>query len=345
MECRKPILLINSFWSKLYAYDIKNGYKLLYSVALQGWQKHPCTFLKSSGLLVYSAAFSTLNAQEKFLYVWNVDNKWYLTKIKIAQDSEVHNMEHYAKHWDSHNRSMFMMEDERVLKIRKLVRKPSMNSELEDEEKTSHNQFEFEDIKTWEFDELKNKKAIFMNDTGSKVFYRVQNMGVIYWDYFTGETRKIRVEIPDCTFYSAYSAFDLVNNQTYRWYAENATNHWAFIAVDWSGQKYKKKFLVYNLDTQEVLCELATKKSKVISKKWPRLIQKSETLMMYGWTQPLRALENYSIVIHNPHETEKSDKNIINIKTPILTVQDSKGQNGLESNLGVINITVSISLT
>ena len=55
-----------------------------------------------------------------------------------------------------------------------------------------------------------------MNDTGSKVFYRVQNMGVIYWDYFTGETRKIRVEIPDCTFYSAYSAFDLVNNQTYR---------------------------------------------------------------------------------------------------------------------------------
>jgi hypothetical protein len=64
-------------------------------------------------------------------------------------------------------------------------------------------------LKQWEFAELKEKKAIFMNDTGSKIYYRVQNMGIIFWDYYTNESRRIQIEIMDKSFYSAVCAFSI----------------------------------------------------------------------------------------------------------------------------------------
>lgn len=68
---------------------------------------------------------------------------------------------------------------------------------------TKDGEFGMNMIKQWEFTEMKEKKAIFMNDTGSKLYYRVQNMGIIFWDYITDESRKIQLEIMDKSFYSA----------------------------------------------------------------------------------------------------------------------------------------------
>lgn len=96
-----------------------------------------------------------------------------------------------------------MVEDQRVLKIKRLTKHREEAPTEELSESAPKRYLDLEEVKTFEFRELKEKKAIFMNDTGRKVFYRVQNMGIIYWDYFTDEQRKFRVEIPDATFYSA----------------------------------------------------------------------------------------------------------------------------------------------
>lgn len=96
IEGRKPILFVNSFWSRIYAFDLKRNYTMLYKVDLEGWQKFPSTVLKSSGFLVYSANKSAMLTQQKYLYVWNTGNKRYMDRILIKQDTMVLNLEHYG---------------------------------------------------------------------------------------------------------------------------------------------------------------------------------------------------------------------------------------------------------
>ena len=72
-------------------------------------------------------------------------------------------------------------------------------------------------MKLWEFKELKEKKgkikdfendetffiAIYMGTNDTKIFYRVQNMGIIYWDYETEEVIKVKIAIEGSSFYNA----------------------------------------------------------------------------------------------------------------------------------------------
>lgn len=178
-----------------------------------------------------------------------------------------------------------LLEDQRVLKIKQL--------------KKQDNTFHLKEIKEFEFRELKEKKAIFMNDTGQKVFYRVQNMGVIYWDYWTGESRRVRIDIPGYSFYSAVCAFTLENHisKLYRRKHEEEHNY-AFLRMDSEEDKSIKPrtFMLYDLNEEQIIAKFY----KIDTfKKLPKaekvgtisLKQEDELLLIYEDSQPLEFLD------------------------------------------------------
>lgn len=133
--------------------------------------------------------------EKRFLYVYNYKNFKQVCKIKIKQITPLMTLED-SKHYTS----CFMMEDNRVLKIRKLLRNFELESncitegvEQPPERKEEQPLLNFKDIKQLELRELKEKKAIYMGSQESKIFYRVQNMGIIYWDYETDTVERIKI--------------------------------------------------------------------------------------------------------------------------------------------------------
>lgn len=228
------------------------------------------------------------------------------------------------------------MEDRRILKVKKLIRyQPDPTDE---ESKNTKRVLALEDVKSFEFDELKMKKAIFMNDTGRKVFYRVQNMGIIYWDYFTDESRKIRVEIPNFTFYNAMCAFSLPNIDYVRWFGteESHEEHYSIIWVDdkASDRVRNRQFLLYNLDNSEVVARFSYKgyKKKKNESELPKslnIMQEEESLFIYESSQALQFLDTY--------EFSKVDEKIV-CNTEILLIQDTQEYDDWKSIMNSLKI-------
>ena len=158
-----------------------------------------------------------------------------------------------------------LIEDQRVLKIKKLK---SKLSEWEDGPKR---QYFLEEIRSFEFKELKEKKAIYMNDTGSKIFYRIQNMGVVFWDYFTGESRRVRIEIPDYSFYSAVCAFEHPSSKIMRLFGDDLdqAHHFMIISALDNDKKDSRirHFMLFDIDEQRVIATFGQKDKPKLNKK------------------------------------------------------------------------------
>ena len=162
----------------------------------------------------------------------------------------VHNLEHYR-----HN--SVLIEDQRVLKIKQL------KSQLIETEVGPRRQLFLEEISSFEFRELKEKKAIFMNDTGSKIFYRIQNMGVVFWDYFTGESRRVKIDIPNYSFYSAVCAFEHPSSKILKLFDSelDQAHHFMIISVLEADKKDSRSrlYMLFDIDDKKAIATFGQK--------------------------------------------------------------------------------------
>uniref|UniRef100_A0A7S3JGB5 Uncharacterized protein n=1 Tax=Euplotes harpa TaxID=151035 RepID=A0A7S3JGB5_9SPIT len=175
-----------------------------------------------------------------------------------------------------------------------------------------------------------------MNDTGSKVFYRVQNMGVIYWDYFTGESKKIRIPIEGGSFHQAVCAFATPPKVLCQ---KVATKH--FVIVCSIDDLHSRKFMVYDLDQQQPVVDFVheekSKKGKAKKKTAAgiKCKQEKEVLFIYEHCKHLSFLDDFAYNRESQELTSTAN---------VLFLQDWQENNDWNTTMNVLQLEVNSGL-